>query len=236
MLRTTVVEATGAIPEITSLVHDLRNPLSAIHGSAETLISSRLSGPQVHRIARNLYGASVRMKELLDEVLSRYRGIERSDERTDVLELVARAVDKIALVAEAQSVQIVQNVPENLVITLDRQRIQRVLVNLFVNALDVMPGGGTIRISAIPECHSVLIKVRDTGPGIAPEIRDQLFQPFVTAGKAGGLGLGLAFSHRAVLDHGGQMWVESTSPGACFAFCLPTTGRLAALSEPAPVG
>ena len=145
-------------------------------------------------------------------------------------------MDKIALVAEAQSVQIVQNVPENLVITLDRQRIQRVLVNLFVNALDVMPGGGTIRISAIPERHSVLIKVRDTGPGIAPEIRDQLFQPFVTAGKAGGLGLGLAFSRRAVLDHGGQMWVESTSQGACFAFCLPTTGRLAPLSEPAPVG
>jgi hypothetical protein len=96
MLRTTLAEATGAVPEITSLVHDLRNPLSAIHGGAEMLISLRLSEPQVHRIARNLYGASVRMKELLDEVLSRYRGIEGSDERTDVLELVARAVDKIA--------------------------------------------------------------------------------------------------------------------------------------------
>ena len=145
-------------------------------------------------------------------------------------------MDKIALVAEAQSVQIVQNVPENLVITLDRQRIQRVLVNLFVNALDVMPGGGTIRISAILERHSVLIKVRDTGPGIAPEIRDQLFQPFATAGKAGGLGLGLAFSRQAVLDHGGQMWVESGSKGACFAFCLPSTRSLATRSEPASVG
>jgi len=71
------------------------------------------------------------------------------------------------------------------VITVDRQRIQRILVNLFVNALDAMPGGGTIRILAIPERHSVLIKVRDTGPGIDPEIRDRLFQPFVTAGQAG---------------------------------------------------
>ena len=100
--------------------------------------------------------------------------------------------------------QIVQNIPEDLLITVDRQRIQRVLVNLLVNALDVMPDGGTIRISAIPERHSVLIKVRDTGPGIAPEIRDRLFEPFATAGKADGLGLGLAFSRQAVLDHGGE--------------------------------
>jgi signal transduction histidine kinase len=96
-----------------------------------------------------------------------------------------------------------------------------VLVNLFVNALDVMTSGGIIRVSAIPERRSVLIKVRDTGPGIAPEIRDRLFQPFATAGKAGGLGLGLYFSRQAVIDHGGQIWVESGSHGACFAFRLP---------------
>lgn len=223
--RTIAIEAAGAMPEITSLVHDLRNPLAAILGSAEALISSRLSEPQVDRIARNLYGASVRMKELLDEVLTRYRGPGRDLESSDLRELITSAVDKVALAAEAQSMQIVQNVPGNLVITLDRQRIQRVLVNLFVNALDIMPFGGTIQVSAIPERHSVLIKVRDTGPGIAPEIRDRLFQPFATAGKAGGLGLGLALSRQAVLDHGGQMWVESVSQGACFAFCLPSTGR-----------
>jgi signal transduction histidine kinase len=116
----------------------------------------------------------------------------------------------------------VQSVPDNLVIILDRQRIQRVLVNLFVNALDVMTAGGTIRISAVPERDSVLIKVCDTGPGIALELRDRLFQPFATAGKVGGLGLGLYFSRQAVIDHGGQMWVESGSHGACFGFRLPT--------------
>jgi signal transduction histidine kinase len=161
------------------------------------------------------------MKELLEEVLTRYRRTDRGVEQTDVRELVTSAVDKVVLVAEAQSVQIVQSVPENLMIILDRQRIQRVLVNLFVNALDVMTGGGTIRVSATPERHSVLIKVRDTGPGIAPELRNRLFQPFATAGKAGGLGLGLYFSRQAVIEHGGHMWLESGSHGACFAFRLP---------------
>lgn len=218
---TTVGDRASPLPDLTSLVHDLRNPLSAIHGSAEVLISGSLSESQVRRIARNLYTASTRMKELLDEVLTRSRGTNRTVERCDLRELASSAVDKVALVAEAQSVQIVQRVPDNLVIMLDRQRIQRVLVNLFVNALDVMTGGGTIRISAIPERRSVLIRVRDTGPGIAPELRDRLFQPFATAGKVGGLGLGLYFSRQAVIDHGGQMWVESGGHGTCFAFRLP---------------
>jgi signal transduction histidine kinase len=232
--RMTLNEQAGPVPEITSIVHDLRNPLSTIRGSVEILISSRLSETQIHRIARNMYGASVRMQELLDEFQSRYRRTDKGVEPSALGELVTSAVDKIALVAEDQLVQIVQNVPEDLVITLDRQRIQRVLVNLFVNALDAMPNGGTIRISAIAERHLVLIKVRDTGPGIDPKIRDRIFQPFATAGKAAGLGLGLAFSRQAVIDHGGQMWVELGSPGACFAFCLPRTGRLTTQLERQP--
>ena len=218
-LRTTLVERAG-MPGLTAIIHDLRNPLSAIHGSAEMLLSSRLSELQVRRIARNLYSASVRMKELLDEILSRYTGPNRGVESSDLRDLITSAVDKIALVAETQSVQIVQNVPENLMIAVDPQRIQRVFVNLLVNALDVMPGGGTIQISVVPERQSVLIKVRDTGPGIAPEVRHRLFQPFATAGKISGLGLGLYFSRQAVIDHGGEMWLESGDHGACFAFRL----------------
>src|ERR1051326_5783354 len=121
----TLDEPVRVLPEITSIVHDLRNPLSTIHGSAEVLISSRLTEPQVHRIARNVYGASIRMKELLDEVLTRFGGTERGVEPTDLHGLVTSAVDKIALAAEAQSVRIVEDVPKNLVMPIDRQRILR---------------------------------------------------------------------------------------------------------------
>jgi len=103
------------------------------------------------------------MQELLEELLTRYRWMDRGVQSTDLRDLVISAVRKIAFVAECQSVQIVQNVPERMMIAADRQRIQRVFVNLFVNALDVMPNGGAIRISAIRKGHSVLIKVRDTG-------------------------------------------------------------------------
>jgi signal transduction histidine kinase len=214
-------EQTTSLPAVLSIVHDLRNPLATIHGSAEMLAGSRFSQPQVHRIARNMYSASVRMRELLEEFLDRSRVAEKQREPSDIRELVASAVEKIAVSAEFQSVHIVQAVPEGLIVALDRRLMRRVLVNLLVNALEVMPNGGTINVSARSDQRSVLIRVRDTGPGITPEIRGRLFQPFATTGKASGIGLGLAFSRQVVINHGGKIWAESSRRGACFVFRLP---------------
>jgi two-component system, NtrC family, sensor histidine kinase HydH len=213
----------AALEDETSIVHDLRNPLSAIHGSAEILINSHLSQPQVHRIARNMYGASVRMKELLDEFLSRRKTPHRVPEPCSLAELVDSAVAKVETLAEAQAVEIFGDVPAKFTVAADRHRIQRVLVNLLLNAIEVMPDGGVIAVSAVPAPHRVVIRVRDTGPGIAPEIRARLFEPFVTAGKSGGLGLGLALSKQAIAEHGGAMWSENLDHGACIAFSLPLT-------------
>jgi signal transduction histidine kinase len=232
IIQTKVDEQAGSVSEITAIVHDLRNPLSVIHGISEMLIGPRLSASQLRRAARNLYGASVRMEDLLEEFLRRYRGAKAGARPSDLRELVNSAVEKVALLAESQSVRIVENVPERLIIELDRRRIERVLVNLFVNALEVMPGGGTILVSAIRQDHSALIKVRDTGPGIAPEIRPRLFEPFATARKVNGLGLGLACSRQAVTDQGGQMWVEASQQGACFAFSLPIREVMPSQIEP----
>ena len=221
IVETIAPEQTGALSAFSSIVHDLRNPLAAIQGSAEMLVGTRLSQPQVDRIARTVYCASVRMRELLEEFLDRSRSGEKEMESSDLRELVAGAVAKIAISAEFQSVRIVEAVPEGLEIVLDRYRIHRVLVNLLVNALEAMPNGGTVYISADSDSGSVLIRVRDTGPGISPEIQGRLFQPFATAGKANGVGLGLALSRQAVIEHGGDMWAESSHQGACFSFRLP---------------
>jgi len=218
-------ERSGSIPAAVAvgIVHDLRNPLTAIHGCAEMLIDSRLSQPQVQRIAQNIYGASVRTLELLEEFLERCRETGKGRESCDLRALVSNAVDVIGHSAEVQSVRIIRDIPAGLKIVVDRHRVRRVLVNLMVNALEAMPDGGTLHISAVSEPNAVLIKVRDTGPGIAPEIESRLFQPFATAGKVGGIGLGLATSRQAILDHGGEMWAESSERGACFAFRLPAT-------------
>jgi signal transduction histidine kinase len=124
-------------------------------------------------------------------------------------------------VAAAQQVRILVQIPEGLELPLDRRRIERVFLNLMGNALEAMPGGGTIAVSASDAPDSVVVTVSDTGPGIAPEIRSRLFQPFVTARKKSGLGLGLALARQAVVDHGGDMWADSSQGGARFLFRLP---------------
>ncbi len=67
----------------------------------------------------------------------------------------------------------------------------------------------------------MLISVADSGPGLRPELRGRLFQPFVSAGKTNGLGLGLALSRQTLLDHGGDMWTDGDGPGARFFMRLP---------------
>ena len=222
MIRAIVASEPGdQLSMVASVAHDLRNPLAAIQGSAEMLITSILSQAQVHRLARNIYCAAIRMRDLLEELLEQSGNIDREVEVCDVHELVTHAVKLVAATAESQAVQIGRVVPDGLFIVLDRRRIHRVLVNLLVNALEAMPHGGSVHISAVSDQTSVLIRVSDSGPGIANEIKHRLFQPFATAGKSHGVGLGLALSKQAVLDHGGDMWAESSSQGACFAVRLP---------------
>ena len=112
-------------------------------------------------------------------------------------------------------------------------RVGRVFVNLIANAIEAMPAGGDVRISAETSGESVQVEVRDTGNGIAPEVRDRLFRPFATAGKKSGLGLGLALARQTVRDHGGDMWLASEpGPDACFRFRLPLSApSLGARSE-----
>jgi signal transduction histidine kinase len=191
------------------------------------LIDPEMAAPQVRRLTKNLYAASTGVKEMIDTLLNRYRTDTPVTEACDLRELIDLAIGRIALAAECQSIQIIQTVPENLVVTLDRQRIQQVFVNLLVNALEAMPDGGNIWISAVAQSRSVLVRVRDSGPGIAPEIRGRLFREFATSGKANGLGLGLAFSRKAVIDHGGDIWAESSRDGTCITVRLMTIAQTA---------
>jgi signal transduction histidine kinase len=205
-----------------SIVHDLRNPLAAIYGGSEMLVDADLPPAHVKRLAGNIYRASRRIQELLQDLLNVSRGKHEALEVCRLREVASAAVDALAPAAEQQSVAIALEIPAEIEVPLERSRMERAFSNLIGNALEAMPDGGEVRIGAIMEDGSVVVHVQDNGPGIAPEIRSQLFQPFVSAGKRNGLGLGLALSRQTVLDHGGDMWVQSErGRGACFSFRLP---------------
>jgi signal transduction histidine kinase len=205
-----------------SIVHDLRNPLAAIYGGAEMMVDADLPPAHMKRLAANIYRASRRIQELLQDLLNVSRGKTGAPEVCRLREVASAACDSLAAAAETQGVAIALAVPPEIELPLDRSRMERAFVNLVGNALEAMPEGGQVRISASLENGSALIQVEDTGPGIAPEIRANLFQPFVTAGKRNGLGLGLALTRQTVLEHGGDMWVASEpGRGARFFLRLP---------------
>jgi signal transduction histidine kinase len=100
-----------------------------------------------------------------------------------------------------------------------------------------MPEGGEVRIWAQFDAGLVVAHVDDTGPGVALEIRSKLFQPFMTAGKHNGLGLGLALTRQTVLEHGDDLWVDSApSGGARFSLRLPGARVVEPPAQVASVG
>jgi signal transduction histidine kinase len=216
-----------------SIVHDLRNPLAAIYGGAEMLIDADLSPEQSRRLVSSIYTASRRIQELLQDLLDISRAKTKPAELCKISELIAGARDTVANAAAAQSVAIQIDVPEDIQILVDRDRIQRVFLNLMNNALDVMPDRGSLRISGRTEQGTAIIEVQDSGPGIPAHAWPRLFQPFASFGKKNGLGLGLALSRQTLLDHGGDLWAEKTDgAGAKFVMRLPTAMPIG--TEPRP--
>ncbi len=150
------------------------------------------------------------------------RGKTTAAEMCRLREVAAAAAESLEAAAAAQHVSIVLAIPPEIEIPLERSRMERAFVNLIGNALEAMPMGGQVRLMAELKGDDAFVRVEDDGPGIAAEIRSRLFQPFVTAGKRNGLGLGLALTRQTVLDQGGDMWVDSQpGRGACFIFRLP---------------
>jgi C4-dicarboxylate-specific signal transduction histidine kinase len=162
------------------------------------------------------------VQELLQELVDAGRGKSTGAEVCRLKDIVAAACDVYASAAEAQSVAIEIDVSEAIELPVERARMERVFLNLIDNALGAMPKGGHLQIAAKTEQKAVVVQVKDSGPGIAPQIRSRLFQPFVTQGKKNGVGLGLAFSHQTILDHGGELWTAvEANRGACFFIKLP---------------
>lgn len=217
--------------EASELAHELKQPLLAIQSYAEaclTLAGAGGDGGEVLLAAlEDLVGQTYRANEII-------RHLRRLESResavsapTDINELVRATLPLVEMEARLWDVEIALELAHTLPPALaDAVQIQQVLINLVGNAIEAVSrstGERRVTIATAPDAAgNVEIAVHDTGPGIAAEVRNHLFEPYVTT-KEFGTGLGLAISRVLVQANGGELQSANVAPrGAVFSFTLPT--------------
>jgi signal transduction histidine kinase len=232
--------------------HELRTPLTSIQGYSQ-LLEGRLSGeldPESKEMAhlRVIRSQVGRMRRLVDDLLD----VSRIDRRGavsiepvdfDLADLVREAVAQVEREHVDRSISV--TVADSLPVHADRDRLDQVLTNLLENAVKYSPDGGPIDVSAERRGGEVEVRVSDTGIGIAPEHRENVFERFYQADgdigrrRFGGLGLGLYIS-RAIIDaHGGRIWsAQNTAAptGSVFGFRIPRIAMQLAPPAVVPTG
>jgi len=206
------------------VIHDIKNPMQGIRMFAEMAADTDLSAEDRREFSETMCREIDRLVGMCQEILDFARGTTRLAAGEVTLDdFVIETVAALAVELEQHHVEVRTDLRHGGALRLDAGRMRRVLLNLCRNAIEAMPDGGALSLTtARTDGGGVRIQVADTGSGIPQEIRDSLFEPFVTHGKDHGTGLGLAIVKKAVEDHGGAVDVETADgEGTTFTLRLP---------------
>jgi PAS domain S-box-containing protein len=221
------------------LGHELRNPLSPILTALQLMKMRGGSGLEREReVIERQVGHLTRLVEDLLDVSRITRGtVALKEEPVEVADIVARGIEIATPLLDQRTHVLDVDVPRNLWVSGDAGRLSQVMSNLFTNAAKYTPPGGHITIRATDERGDVVIRVRDTGIGIAPDFLPQVFDLFVQERQdidrsQGGLGLGLTIVRNLVERHGGSVSAYSDGPGTGSEFVV----RLPRADTPAKPG
>ncbi|MCA1812495.1 MAG: sensor histidine kinase [Halobacteriales archaeon] len=220
---------------VNSAAHELSNPLTPMVLQIERLHSERLGllNPAQRRAMDMVDRNALRLQHLVRDVLDAARlqgdGLALECRPVDLAPLIAEAAEQFREPAREGGLALTAHAAPRLVVDADPARVSQVLFNLLSNALKFTPRGGRVRLEAVREGETAVVRVRDDGIGFAAEEAPRLFQSFSRLKQsvtASGTGLGLFICKGIVERHGGTMWAESEGPGqgAIFGFALPLLG------------
>jgi signal transduction histidine kinase len=204
------------------VAHEIRNPLTGVLGALDIALR-KLAADDASRPFLSEAQEQLRRIEAATTQLLRYaRPPAMREMPVDANQLVERAVNVLAAQARTAQVDLrTERAAGPTVVRVDPELMVQVLVNLMLNGIEAMPSGGTLTVSVTSAAREARIGVRDTGPGIPPERRAEIFRPFFTT-KHKGTGLGLSISQQIVTRHGGALRLEDTpGGGASFVVTLP---------------
>ena len=223
-------EKLAAIGELTAgVAHEINNPIAVIQGNLDVLRD--VLGPDAEPVAqeiRLIHEQVHRIRVIVTKLLQFARPGEFAG-YVEALDVGAVMEDCLVLAQHhlgKRNIEVVRRFAASEAVGINRHELQQVLINLIVNAVQAMPGGGTLSLSTEDwvvdgRIQGVRIAVCDTGEGISPEDITRIFDPFFTTKKTEGTGLGLSISHSLIKRYGGDLTVESlVGQGATFSVWL----------------
>lgn len=225
LVRADKLSATGLLAA--GVAHEVNTPLAVISSYAQLLATRFSEDTAESRMLGKVTEQTFRASEIVNSLLDFSRVSGAVMEPCDINRCARDTLELLAPQLRQAGVAVVRKLDATARVRANRGQLQQVLLNLFLNAKDAMPRGGTLAVSTRTAADAgggrVEVLVSDTGTGIPPEVRDRIFDPFFTTkGARQGTGLGLAISYGIVREHGGAISVDSASgEGTQFTVSLP---------------
>ncbi len=223
------VEKLSALGRLTAdVAHEIRNPLTSIGGFARRLNNKLPKGSREKGYAEVVVSEVDRLERILRDVLSFSREAKYEMEYGEINGTIREALQTFSDICEEQSIVIERSMDVSLPnILLDRDQVRQAVNNLVSNAIDVMEDGGTLSVKTYQEVFHevdyVVVDVTDSGPGLAAEALNMIFEPFYTTKEIGaGTGLGLSICKKIIDEHNGLLFVDSElGHGTSFKMYFP---------------
>jgi len=209
--------------------HELRNPIQPLVLSSESLKSSMPQEERVSIVIRNAKKLQTLANDILDITKIESNTLKLNKEIVDVNEIILYSVKDLLThekIAEGKISLIYEPGKEDILVDADRDRLTQVISNLLSNSLKFTEEGSiSVTAEKSLDVREVIVRIRDTGSGIHPEVLPRLFSKFVTKSDVGGTGLGLFICKSIIEAHGGKIWAENnqSGKGATFTFSLRTS-------------
>ena len=201
-----------------AVAHEIRNPLTIMLGAVQN--SRDATVEEKDSILEHLEGKIIDIDHILKQMMEYAKQMKITIEEFDPAASIGETLNFIGHKAKVENVTIKKDLKVASKVKADRMWFERVLLNLYMNAMDEMKGGGELTVSATEDAENLIVKIGDTGSGIPEEIKNKIFEPFNTSKKTG-TGLGLYNVKKAIELQGGKIDFVTSKQGTVFTIHLP---------------